>query len=101
MLLALPTLALLLIGTGCARRSVAAAGSAPAFGSAIVESSEGKQIGAAGTALSQPVVIQVNDDQNNAVTGANTNPTLQKAEEALAPQLAARPCAACTLPTSK
>jgi hypothetical protein len=63
-------LALVLVGTGCARKSVAAAGPTPALGSAIVESSGGKQIGAAGTALSQPVIVQVNDEQNNAVTGA-------------------------------
>ena len=57
--------------TGCARKSVSAAGPAPtAFGSAIVESSGGKQIGAAGAVLSQPLVVQVNDDQGNAVAGA-------------------------------
>jgi mono/diheme cytochrome c family protein len=70
MLLALPTFALVLAVTGCARKSVAAAGPAPAFGSAIVESSGGKQIGAVGSALAQPVVVQVNDNRNNAVTGA-------------------------------
>jgi mono/diheme cytochrome c family protein len=67
---ALPALALVLSGIGCARKSVTAAGPASAFGSAIVESSGGKQIGAAGSALPQPIVVQVNDDQNNAVTGA-------------------------------
>lgn len=70
LLLAPPALALVLAGTGCARKSLAAAGPAAAFGSAIVESSGGKQVGAAGSALPQPVVVQVNDDQNNAVTGA-------------------------------
>jgi mono/diheme cytochrome c family protein len=70
LLLILPTLALVLAGTGCARKSVAAAEPAPAFGSAMVESSGGKQIGTAGSALPQPVIVQVNDDQNNAVTGA-------------------------------
>lgn len=60
-----------LAGTGCARRSASAAGPAPAaFGSAIVESSGGKQIAATGAALPQPLVVQVNDDQGNAVTGA-------------------------------
>ena len=72
MLLIPQIFALVLVGTGCARKSVAAAGPPPA-GSAIVESSGGKQIGAAGTALSQPVVVQVNDEQNNAVTGANVS----------------------------
>ena len=73
MLLALPALALVFAGAGCARKSVAAAGPAPLFGSAIVESNGGKQIGAAGAALAQPVVVQVNDDQNNAVTGATVS----------------------------
>lgn len=60
-----------LAGTGCARRSASAAGLAPAaFGSAIVESSGGKQVGATGAALPQPLVVQVNDDQGNAVTRA-------------------------------
>jgi cytochrome c553 len=61
----------MIIATGCARKSASAAGPAPtAFGAAIVESSGGKQIGSTGTLLSQPLVVQVNDDQNNAVTGA-------------------------------
>src|ERR1700690_553005 len=40
------------------------------FGAALVESSGGKQIGATGVVLGQPVVVQVNDDQGNAVVGA-------------------------------
>ena len=43
---------------------------ATAFGSAIVESSGGKQIAAAGTLLPQPVVVQINDEQGNGVAGA-------------------------------
>jgi mono/diheme cytochrome c family protein len=71
MALCLLTLGTALLGTGCARKSAAAGGPAPAaFGAAIVESSGGKQIGATGAALPQPLVVQVNDDQNNAVTGA-------------------------------
>jgi mono/diheme cytochrome c family protein len=35
-----------------------------------VEVSGGKQIGATGTVLSQPLVVQVNDDQGTAVAGA-------------------------------
>ena len=59
------------VGTGCARKSVSAAGPAPtAFGSALMESSGGKQIGATGSALPQPLVVQVNDDQGTAVPGA-------------------------------
>jgi mono/diheme cytochrome c family protein len=40
------------------------------FGTALVELSGGKQIGATGMVLAQPVVVQVNDDQGNAVVGA-------------------------------
>ena len=57
--------------SGCSRKSVSAASPTPtAFGAAIVESSGGKQIGPTGTVLSQPVVVQVNDDQATAVAGA-------------------------------
>jgi mono/diheme cytochrome c family protein len=56
--------------TGCARKTASAAGPA-AFGAAIVESSGDKQLGATGTTLAQPVVVQVNDEQGNAVTGAS------------------------------
>jgi hypothetical protein len=41
-----------------------------AFGAAIVESSGGKQTTEVGTPLAQPVVVQVNDEQGNGVTGA-------------------------------
>jgi mono/diheme cytochrome c family protein len=41
-----------------------------AYGAAIVESSGGKQTAQAGTALPQPVVVQVNDEQGTAVAGA-------------------------------
>ena len=40
------------------------------FGSALVESSGGKQIGATGMALLQPLVVQVNDESGTAVPGA-------------------------------
>lgn len=40
------------------------------FGTALVESSGGKQIGATGMVLAQPIVVQVNDDQGNSVVGA-------------------------------
>jgi len=40
------------------------------YGATLVEASGGKQIGAVGTTLSQPVVVQVNDDQGSAVVGA-------------------------------
>ncbi len=56
---------------GC-RRSVPPASElkATATGTAIVESSGGHQIGVKGTALNDPLVVQVNDDQGTAVTGA-------------------------------
>ena len=41
-----------------------------AYGAAIVESSGGKQTAEVGTPLGQPVVVQVNDEQGNAVPGA-------------------------------
>ena len=41
-----------------------------AFGTAIVESSGGKQVAQTGALLPQPLVVQVNDEQGNAVPGA-------------------------------
>jgi mono/diheme cytochrome c family protein len=59
------------IGTSCSRKSRSAVVPNPtAFGTAIVESSGGKQFAQTGSLLPQPVVVQVNDDQGNAVTGA-------------------------------
>jgi mono/diheme cytochrome c family protein len=43
---------------------------ATAAGTAIVESSGGHQVGATGTALKDPLVVQVNDEQGTAVSGA-------------------------------
>jgi mono/diheme cytochrome c family protein len=43
---------------------------ATAAGSALVESSGGKQIGEPGTVLKDPLVVQVNDEQGTAVAGA-------------------------------
>lgn len=60
-----------LMTSGCARRTTAGPALKPAaFGSALVESSGGKQIAGVGTTLAQPVVVQVNDDQGTAVAGA-------------------------------
>ena len=53
---------------GCSRKGTPVL--AANFGAALVESSGGKQIGATGTVLPQPVVVQVNDDQGNAIVGA-------------------------------
>jgi mono/diheme cytochrome c family protein len=64
-LLALPVL------TGCKRPAPPAVGlKATATGTAIVESSGGNQLGVTGTALKDPLVVQVNDDQGNAAPGA-------------------------------
>jgi mono/diheme cytochrome c family protein len=61
----------LLMTAGCSRHSQSTRGpKATAYGVAIVESSGGKQIAPAGTPLSQPVVVQVNDAQGNGVTAA-------------------------------
>jgi mono/diheme cytochrome c family protein len=54
---------------GCARKASSAPPPA-AYGSAIVEVSGGKQSAPVGARLDQPVVVQVNDDQGNAVSGA-------------------------------
>ncbi len=63
---------LTLLSAGCARKSGPAFALKPkAFGAAIVESSGGKQIGASGRVLAQPLVVQVNDEQGNAVNGAS------------------------------
>jgi mono/diheme cytochrome c family protein len=43
---------------------------ATAAGTALVESSGGHQVGATGTALKDPLVVQVNDDKGTAVPGA-------------------------------
>lgn len=62
---------LALASAGCTRKAGPAATPQPtAFGAALVESSGGKQMGAIGTVLAQPVVIQVNDEQGSAVAGA-------------------------------
>lgn len=56
---------------GCGRHNPASTGpKATAYGTALVEVGGGKQVAQAGSALDQPVVVQVNDAQGNAVTGA-------------------------------
>jgi mono/diheme cytochrome c family protein len=59
----------LAVGVGCSPKS-ASLPKATAYGTALVESSGGKQVGSVGSTLSQPVVVQVNDDQGNGVAGA-------------------------------
>jgi mono/diheme cytochrome c family protein len=62
------------LSTGCSNRHAAVpALHATSAGSALVESSGGKQLGSPGTTLAQPLVVQVNDKQGNSVTGALVN----------------------------
>ena len=62
---------LVLVSGACTRKPGPASALKPTgFGAALVESSGGKQIAATGTVLAQPLVVQVNDEQGNAVTGA-------------------------------
>ncbi len=64
-------LALTLATGGCSHRNKQPAPlAATAKGSAIVESSGGKQIGYIGMPLDQPVVVQVNDASGNGIAGA-------------------------------
>ncbi len=56
---------------GCSRKQAKSGmPAATAYGTAIAEVSGGKQIAAAGAALDQPVVVQVNDAQGNGIQGA-------------------------------
>jgi mono/diheme cytochrome c family protein len=56
---------------GCKHSAPPNAGlKATAQGIALVESSGGHQVGATGTALKDPLVVQVNDDKGTAVPGA-------------------------------
>jgi mono/diheme cytochrome c family protein len=60
----------LLLLAGCSRAPKTADLQPKAFGTALVEVSGSKQAAAIGTALDQPVVVQVNDAQGTAVAGA-------------------------------
>jgi mono/diheme cytochrome c family protein len=60
-----------LLGTSCSHRGESAPLPKPtAFGAVIVEASGGKQIAQTGALLPQPLVVQANDEQGTAVTGA-------------------------------
>ncbi len=62
--------------TGCMhQKALAPALKAKATGTALVVVSGDKQLGGVGARLSQPLVLQVNDDQGNAVTGAKVDLT--------------------------
>jgi len=66
--LAIASLSILL---GCKHSAPPNAGlKVTAQGTALVESSGGHQVGATGTALKDPLVVQVNDDQGTALPGA-------------------------------
>ncbi|MFZ3214165.1 MAG: c-type cytochrome [Terriglobales bacterium] len=60
----------MVVVAGCNRPKTAPAPPATAHGAALVEVSGGKQVAQEGMILDQPVVVQVNDAQNNAVAGA-------------------------------
>ncbi len=69
--LATAVLFLTMIVTGCRHRTASSTALQPtATGAAIVLSSGDKQTGPTGTALTAPLVVQVNDDQGTAVPGA-------------------------------
>jgi len=64
-------ISLVLVSAACTSKPRPASTLKPTgFGAALVESSGGKQIGATGMVLAQPVVVQVNDEQGTAVSGA-------------------------------
>jgi mono/diheme cytochrome c family protein len=63
--------ALMLVTGGCSRKKPQPASLQPtANGTAIVESSGGKQVGYIGMPLEQPIVVQVNGASGSAVAGA-------------------------------
>lgn len=60
-----------LLATSCSRKESSTPALKPTgVGTAIVESSGGKQFAQTGALLPQPVVVQVNDDKRTAVVGA-------------------------------
>jgi mono/diheme cytochrome c family protein len=58
------------LALSCSRKSDSVPLKPTAFGAALLESSGGKQVAQTGTSLPQPIVVQVNDEQGNAVPGA-------------------------------
>ena len=64
-------LALMVAAAGCKfHHATPTVPRASASGTAIVESSGGKQVGITGMVLKDPLVVQVNDDKGTAVAGA-------------------------------
>lgn len=73
--LAIAVILAIVFSVACSRKPESSSGpsatpKAAAFGAALVESSGGKQFTQTGALLPQPLVVQVNDEQGNAVTGA-------------------------------
>ena len=65
---------LTLLIAGCTRAVGPTPGPKPtAFGTALIESSGGKQTGATGMVLAQPLVVQVNAEQGTAITGTQVD----------------------------
>jgi mono/diheme cytochrome c family protein len=54
----------------CAKKTKQPGATATAYGTAIVLSSGDKQVAEVGAMLDQPLIVQVNDQQGNGVTGA-------------------------------
>lgn len=68
---AITILSIALLTSSCSHKTASApALKATGFGTAIVESSGGKQFAQTGAGLPQPLVVQVNDAQGTAVSGA-------------------------------
>jgi mono/diheme cytochrome c family protein len=67
---AIKILGCMVVLAGCSRPKTSPAPQATAHGTALVEVSGGKQVVQEGMGLDQPVVVQVNNAQNNAVAGA-------------------------------
>jgi mono/diheme cytochrome c family protein len=68
---ALSLICLVVASLGCSRNQASLSPPKPAaFGAALVEASGGKQVTGVGAPLPQPVVVQVNDEQGNALAGA-------------------------------
>jgi mono/diheme cytochrome c family protein len=63
-------LAALITMLGCSRTRTAQPLAAKAYGTQVVEVSGGKQVAEVGSALPQPVVVQINGADGNPVTGA-------------------------------
>ncbi len=66
----LALLSALILVAGCSRNPASRPPTPTAYGTQIVEVSGGKQMATVGSALSQPVVVQVNGADGNPLTGA-------------------------------